>query len=630
MAFTQASYEAEGWRSALDDDLYQRLGLPPSPVFSPEEVRQAYLPRYQWWQHKQELISTGQQPPIIMAVGPYVGAALRNLGEARRILADSEKSRDYYRMWQRRCEEAWKRDLSGLLQIALDDGWLTPGEKQGILQEALNRGIPEEKAEEIIDRLMQERGARYGHKPEPIAPALNFYELLEIGKYATAQEIEEAYRREHSRYINDRDKARAAARFSMVSQAYEILRDPARRAAYDRKLRQGEKAVTGSAQIPGQPRLELSSADGKKPESVYRFNLKLGEQKDGPVIIAKNGGGGALDAEVKTSVPWLAVIDPDTGTPLRRIQQAALPQQLRLRLETDRDPTLNYAATRTGEVEFSYIRDGATEKETITIVLQIETVAERVEEAVTTNLIGLGLLHPVYLYLLFFPGLNYWGIIYSTFLSLMVTLLFAKRYKSSFVPLSAVWAILSVLYALINNFESYLPFFLFVHLPLPLTVLTVKNMSARNPLRSTIFAFILPFCFYLLFGTIGYLHYRVPATGTFYQEEEFPVETPEETPADLVLERQDGDASYYILYGEEELEAEIAFSGRCWVRIRLDGVEVEEKTFTAGKRLTYGDCTELFIRLGNPEAAQITINGFEIDCPWPDPHNVIVTLENRR
>ena len=218
MAFTQASYEAEGWRSALDDDLYQRLGLPPSPVFSPEEVRQAYLPRYQWWQHKQELISTGQQPPIIMAVGPYVGAALRNLGEARRILADSEKSRDYYRMWQRRCEEAWKRDLSGLLQIALDDGWLTPGEKQGILQEALNRDRGKRRDYRPVDA---RAGVRYGHKPEPIACP----EFTSFSRSANAT----ARRLRRLTAGNTRGIttgiARAAARFSTVSQAW-ILRDP--------------------------------------------------------------------------------------------------------------------------------------------------------------------------------------------------------------------------------------------------------------------------------------------------------------------------------------------------------------------------------------------------------------------
>ena len=63
----------------------------------------------------------------------------------------------------------------------------------------------------------------------------DFYELLGVAKDATPQEMKKAYRRLAMKYHPDRnpdDKA-AEEKFKDISEAYEILTDDQKRAAYD-------------------------------------------------------------------------------------------------------------------------------------------------------------------------------------------------------------------------------------------------------------------------------------------------------------------------------------------------------------------------------------------------------------
>lgn len=64
----------------------------------------------------------------------------------------------------------------------------------------------------------------------------DFYALLGIGRSASAAEIDRAYRRAARATHPDvhPDDTSAAQRFNAVSLAHETLRDPARRASYDR------------------------------------------------------------------------------------------------------------------------------------------------------------------------------------------------------------------------------------------------------------------------------------------------------------------------------------------------------------------------------------------------------------
>lgn len=66
----------------------------------------------------------------------------------------------------------------------------------------------------------------------------DYYQLLEISPFASAEEIERAYRRLVKEYHPDVHKAfKTAFLFRQLQEAYEILRDPERRRVYDEWLR---------------------------------------------------------------------------------------------------------------------------------------------------------------------------------------------------------------------------------------------------------------------------------------------------------------------------------------------------------------------------------------------------------
>lgn len=85
-----------------------------------------------------------------------------------------------------------------------------------------------------------------------------FYALLGVARNADDGEIKKAYRRLAMEYHPDRNRsADAEAKFKEITEAYEVLRDPQRRASYDRYGRAG---VNGTSNGFNYHHVDLSEA----------------------------------------------------------------------------------------------------------------------------------------------------------------------------------------------------------------------------------------------------------------------------------------------------------------------------------------------------------------------------------
>ena len=69
-----------------------------------------------------------------------------------------------------------------------------------------------------------------------MATQLDYYEILEISRTASSEEIKKSYRKLAMKYHPDRNQGddTAEAKFKEINQAYDILKDEQKRAAYDR------------------------------------------------------------------------------------------------------------------------------------------------------------------------------------------------------------------------------------------------------------------------------------------------------------------------------------------------------------------------------------------------------------
>ena len=82
-----------------------------------------------------------------------------------------------------------------------------------------------------------------------MATKRDYYEILGVDRSATDEEVKKAFRKLAFQYHPDRNKNHDAEdRFKEISEAYDVLSDPEKRAKYDRF---GHAAARGSGGFEG-------------------------------------------------------------------------------------------------------------------------------------------------------------------------------------------------------------------------------------------------------------------------------------------------------------------------------------------------------------------------------------------
>jgi curved DNA-binding protein CbpA len=87
----------------------------------------------------------------------------------------------------------------------------------------------------------------------------DYYALLEVQPDATLAEIKRAYRRLARQHHPDLNKTARDDLIKLLNEAYEVLRDPAKRAAYDAQLARSRlrnvRASRQRAQVKTEPEM---------------------------------------------------------------------------------------------------------------------------------------------------------------------------------------------------------------------------------------------------------------------------------------------------------------------------------------------------------------------------------------
>ena len=136
----------------------------------------------------------------------------------------------------------------------------------------------------------------------------DYYKILQIDPGAEPEVIEAAYRRLARKYHPDVNKSPdAVQRMQQINVAYEVLRDPAKRAEYDRaRLR---RPFYGPRESPRYTTYPPRPARNPPILHVHPLHLDFGHLPAGETqtktLHITNRGGGTLGGNLEKTAPWL-------------------------------------------------------------------------------------------------------------------------------------------------------------------------------------------------------------------------------------------------------------------------------------------------------------------------------------
>ncbi len=122
----------------------------------------------------------------------------------------------------------------------------------------------------------------------------DYYEILEISKSATADEIKKAYRKQALKYHPDRNPGNnnAEKQFKKISEAYEVLSDDQKRQVYDRY---GKDGLQGAGAHAG-------ASFGSMEEALHTFMGAFGGMGGDSIFDSFFGMGGEGSARSRTTM----------------------------------------------------------------------------------------------------------------------------------------------------------------------------------------------------------------------------------------------------------------------------------------------------------------------------------------
>ena len=120
----------------------------------------------------------------------------------------------------------------------------------------------------------------------------DYYDILEISRSATADEIKKAYRKKALQYHPDKNPGDASAekRFKEVSEAYEVLSDEKKRQIYDRHGKEGLQGGPAGAGMHG-----FASMDEALRTFMGAFGMGGGGGESIFEFFGGGGGGGSAN-----------------------------------------------------------------------------------------------------------------------------------------------------------------------------------------------------------------------------------------------------------------------------------------------------------------------------------------------
>lgn len=139
----------------------------------------------------------------------------------------------------------------------------------------------------------------------------DYYQTLDVARDASDDDIKKAYRKLAMQWHPDRNQgsAEATERFKQITEAYDVLRDPQKRAAFDRYGEAGLRGAGGMGGAGGFHHVDLSEA----LETFMRnFGGGAGGLGDLFGAAGRQGGGPRTGSDVKVGVP-LTLAEVATG-----------------------------------------------------------------------------------------------------------------------------------------------------------------------------------------------------------------------------------------------------------------------------------------------------------------------------